>query len=168
MKKVLFWLDEHIEEMLGTILLGAVTILIVLGVFCRYVLNSSLPWSDELARYCFVWSVFVGMGLAVKKDSNMKIDILELAVPKIKPVLLVIQNTIYLAFLLYMVKPCYSVLMKFVTNPQPSPALAIPMQFVYASFFVGVLLATLRMVQKYYRLIKQGLAGKKQAGEDTI
>lgn len=165
MKKVLFWLDEHIEELIGAIMLGAVTVLIAVGVFCRYVMNSSLAWSDELARYCFIWTVFVGMGLAVKNNGNMKIDILEMALPRIKPVLIVIQDFIYLVFLLYMVRPCYEVLAKFISNPQPSPALQLPMQYVYASFFAGVLLAAFRIIQKYYRLIRARLVKRRQAKE---
>ncbi len=165
MKKVLFWLDEHIEELIGAIMLGAVTVLIAVGVFCRYVMNSSLAWSDELARYCFIWTVFVGMGLAVKNDGNMKIDILEMAVPRIKPALIVVQDFVYLAFLLYMIRPCYEVLAKFISNPQPSPALQLPMQYVYASFFVGVLLAAFRIVQKYCRSIRAHLVKRRQAKE---
>ena len=29
-------------------------------VIFRYVLAAPLPWSEELARYCFVWIVFLG------------------------------------------------------------------------------------------------------------
>ena len=166
MKKVLLWLDDHFEEMIGSILLGAVTVLIAVGVFCRYVLNESLSWSDELSRYCFVWTVFVGMGLAVKNNGNMKIDILEMAVPKIKPVLCIIQDVIYLIFLLYMIPPSCEVLATFITNPQPSPALQLPMQCVYASFLVGCLLAAFRIIQKFYRQIRGHLAQKKQEGAE--
>ncbi|MCI9648656.1 TRAP transporter small permease [Oscillibacter sp.] len=168
MKKVLFWFDEHIEELIGAIMLGAVTVLIAVGVFCRYVMKSSLAWSDELARYCFIWTVFVGMGLAVKNNGNMKIDILEIAVPRLKPVLTVIQDLVYLAFLLYMIRPCYEVLAKFISNPQPSPALQMPMQYVYASFFVGVLLAAFRIIQKYYRSVRARLAAGRQSKEGTL
>ena len=166
MKKVLYWFDEHIEELIGAILLGAVTVLITVGVFCRYVLKESLAWSDELARYCFIWTVFVGMGLAVKNNGNMKIDILEMAIPKIKPVLCVIQDLVYLAFLLYMISPAFSVLTTFISNPQPSPALQLPMQYVYASFLTGVLLAIIRIIQKYYRMIRSHLTKNKQTKED--
>lgn len=166
MKRLILWLDEHIEELIGAILLGAVTVLIALGVFCRYVLKSSLSWSDELARYCFIWTVFVGMGLAVKNNGNMKIDILELAIPKLKPFLCVVQDAIYLVFLLYMIRPCYEVLAKFVSSPQPSPALQIPMQYVYASFLVGVLLAVFRIIQKYYRVIKGYFLNEKRMKGD--
>ena len=30
-------------------------------VFCRYVLNFSIPWSEELSRFLFTWVVFAGI-----------------------------------------------------------------------------------------------------------
>lgn len=149
MKKIIYWIDKHLEEMICVIMLAAVTVLISVGVFCRYVLNHSLSWSDELARYCFIYAVFVGMGLAVKENGNMKIDILELSVPKIKPVLCIIQDAIYFLFLLYVFSPSVSILQKFSTNPQTSPAMKIPMQFVYVSFLIGIILAIFRLIEKY-------------------
>jgi|Cm827metagenome_2_1110796.scaffolds.fasta_scaffold03920_4 TRAP-type C4-dicarboxylate transport system permease small subunit len=166
MKKVLCWLDKHLEEVVCVIMLAAVTVLIGAGVFCRYVLKNSLPWSDELARYCFIYSVFVGMGLAVRENGNMKIDILELSIPKIKPFLCVVQDVIYFAFLLYVIPPGIDILQKFATNPQTSPAMKIPMQFVYVSFLIGVILAIFRLVEKYYIKGKAYLIRKKQEGGD--
>ena len=160
--KILHWLNEHLEEMIGAILLAAITVFISIGVFFRYVLNSSLSWSDELSRYCFIWAIFVGMGLAIKKDGNMKIDILENAIPKIKPVLVAIQDLIYFVFLLYLIRPTIEVLQQFVTNPQASPAMRIPMQFVYASFMVGIILSIFRMIQKYYYKLKQWHSSKQE------
>nr|WP_326184317.1 TRAP transporter small permease [uncultured Oscillibacter sp.] len=165
MKKILLWLDEHIEELIGAILLGIVTILISVGVFFRYVLNNSLSWSDELARYCFIWAVFVGMGLAVKNDGNMKINILEMAFPKIAPALCVIQDLIYFVFLVYLIRPTIEVLAKFTTNPQPSPAMQIPMQFVYASFMAGIGFAIFRLAEKYFRKIRAYLLHRKELKE---
>lgn len=166
MKKVLYWLDKHLEEVICVIMLVAVTVLIGVGVFCRYALKNSLQWSDELARYCFIYAVFVGMGLAIKENGNMKIDILELSVPKLKPALCVIQDVIYFIFLLYVIRPGISILQKFATNPQSSPAMKIPMQFVYASFLIGVILAIFRLIEKYCIKGKNYLREKKQREGD--
>lgn len=47
---------------------------IILGVFCRYVLKSSLIWTEEAARFSLVWMVMVGaLGAAVRGD-HMAID----------------------------------------------------------------------------------------------
>ena len=67
-----------------------------------------------------------------------------------------------------MIRPCYEVLAKFISNPQPSPALQMPMQYVYASFFVGVLLAAFRIIQKYYRSVRARLAAGRQSKEGTL
>lgn len=41
-------------------LLAGMTILVCMGVFFRYVLNSSLVWYDEFASYLLVWLTFYG------------------------------------------------------------------------------------------------------------
>lgn len=40
----------------------------LLQVFCRYVLNASLSWSEELTRLLFVWLTFLGFSLGVERD----------------------------------------------------------------------------------------------------
>lgn len=41
----------------------------LLQVFCRYVLNASLSWSEELTRLLFVWLTFLGFGLAAQRNA---------------------------------------------------------------------------------------------------
>ena len=45
-------------------------------VFCRYVLNHSLFWSEELARYLLVWMTFLGASVAFHRRVHPSIDIL--------------------------------------------------------------------------------------------
>ena len=54
MKKILHWLDENLEEFILVIFLIAMTLIMGIQVFCRYVLGMSLSWSEELTRY-LVW-----------------------------------------------------------------------------------------------------------------
>ena len=39
----------------GVALFCVLIVACVLQVFFRFVLNNSLAWSEELARYCFIW-----------------------------------------------------------------------------------------------------------------
>src|SRR5215472_12354227 len=48
----------------------------LLQVFCRYVLNASLSWSEELTRLLFVWLTFLGFGLAVQRGALPTIFVL--------------------------------------------------------------------------------------------
>jgi TRAP-type C4-dicarboxylate transport system permease small subunit len=48
----------------------------VLGqVVFRYFLGSPLVWSDELARYLFVWCAFLGWVIAARKRSHLAVSI---------------------------------------------------------------------------------------------
>lgn len=48
----------------------------LLQVFCRYVLNASLSWSEELTRLLFVWLTFLGFGLAAQRGALPTIFVL--------------------------------------------------------------------------------------------
>ena len=61
MKKVLAWLNQYLEEALLGIFLIAMTLIMGIQVFSRYVLQTSLSWSEELTRYLFIWSGFLSV-----------------------------------------------------------------------------------------------------------
>lgn len=74
MKKALCWLNENLEEFLMVILLGAMTVIMGVQVFSRYVLGTSLSWSEELTRYLFVWAGFLSVSYCTKKCISIKIE----------------------------------------------------------------------------------------------
>ena len=49
------------------LLLGAMTLIMGVQVFSRYVLGASLSWYEELTRYLFVWAGFLSVGYCTKK-----------------------------------------------------------------------------------------------------
>jgi len=51
-------------------------ILVAVQVFCRYILNSSLFWSEELARYMLVWLSFFGATVAYYRNLHPGADAL--------------------------------------------------------------------------------------------
>lgn len=50
------------------------TVMIFMQVVYRYVLADSLSWSEELARYMFIWSVAMGSALALKTRSHIGVE----------------------------------------------------------------------------------------------
>ena len=64
-------------------LLAAMTILVCMGVFFRYVLNSSLVWYDEFASYLLVWLTFYGCVVVDHQQRHISFD---LFVNKLAPV----------------------------------------------------------------------------------
>ena len=57
-------------------LLAGLVIIVCLGVFFRYVLNSSLTWYDEFASYMLVWLTFYGTVVADYQRRHIGFDIL--------------------------------------------------------------------------------------------
>ena len=49
---------------------------LMLGVFSRYVLASTFTWYDEIARACFVWVVFLGAAVGVKRGAHFRLHLL--------------------------------------------------------------------------------------------
>lgn len=55
--------------------------LVAAAVFFRYVLNDSIVWAEEMARYLFVWITFVGGGLGVGTNIHIGVDSLVAILP---------------------------------------------------------------------------------------
>jgi len=44
--------------------------------FTRYVLNNSASWTEEIARYLLIGTVFVGAAIGVAKNNHIQVDLL--------------------------------------------------------------------------------------------
>lgn len=79
---------NRIEYYALIIALAVMVAVIFAQVVMRYVFNNSLSWSEEFARYLFVWFSWIGVSAGVKDKDHLKVDILERALEKrglIKP-----------------------------------------------------------------------------------
>jgi TRAP-type C4-dicarboxylate transport system permease small subunit len=63
-------------EWWAVLLLAAMVVLVCLGVFFRYVLNSSLTWYDEFASYLLVWLTFYGTVVADYRRRHIGFELL--------------------------------------------------------------------------------------------
>src|SRR5690606_39758959 len=143
--KIIKWLDANLERTLLIILSAIMTSSITLQVFMRYVMNSSLSWSEELARYCFIWLVFIGNSYGVRMQKHIKVDaILQFLKDKQKIVLGIIANLIFLAFSILIIIYGNQIVQQFLGWGQTSPALHVPMGLIYAATPVGFTLTSIR------------------------
>ena len=60
-------------EVLAGVLLCLVTGFVFLQVVFRYVLGSSLQWTEELARYTAIWSALLGAALGVRSRLHFRL-----------------------------------------------------------------------------------------------
>jgi TRAP-type C4-dicarboxylate transport system permease small subunit len=52
--------------------------LVFIQVVMRYVFSNSLSWSEELARYLFLWQIWVGASYAVKEHRHLRIELIQI------------------------------------------------------------------------------------------
>lgn len=60
----------------AAIAMAAMAAVISAEVFFRYVLNSSLYFSEELSRFCFIWAGFLGASLALREGRHVGVTLL--------------------------------------------------------------------------------------------
>lgn len=146
---MLKWINDHLEEMLMTLLLFLITSIISYSVIMRYIFNDSPSWAEEITRFFFIWSAFLSIGLCIRRKSSIRIDILLTALSeKGRCLLLVFVNIFIIAVMLYWLKGAVNVTKTLVDNGQTSPALLVPMWLIYGSSTVGFSLAIIRSAQQ--------------------
>ena len=60
---------------------AGMTLVVIAEVFARYVLSSSMAFSNELSRVLFIWTIFLGMPLALSRGRHVGISILDRVLP---------------------------------------------------------------------------------------
>ena len=126
------------EAAKGMILLFmvAMSVIIMVQVFSRYVLNSSISWSEEIARYLMIWTALVGASVALRQGSHVAITLLiERLNQKALPWFLLAGKTGIAFFLFVLIKEGIAHGSFFVG--QKSPAMEVSMLWPYAGLFIG-------------------------------
>lgn len=161
--KLLRWLDNRFEETLMMLFLLLITVVMAYSVFMRYVFNDSLSWAEEISRYLFVWSAFISASLCLRKRSSIKIDMLLTALPPFaQRLMLIFGDLVMLGFFIVMLQGAVDSTSTLFRTGQTSPALLLPMYFVYFSMVVGFGLCIIRIFQRLYLLISGKCADYKQ------
>ncbi|MDC7240379.1 MAG: TRAP transporter small permease [Spirochaetales bacterium] len=132
---------------LTVISLGGMTLAIFLQVLFRYVFNSPLAWTEELSVFMFIWMTFLAGYVGARRGKHIGVSALKNALPELgSRILEFIANLISAVFFFIIVYSTTLFLPKLMT--QTSPAMEIPMAFVYSimiigSFFMGLWYALL-------------------------
>ena len=67
------FLDERLEEILAGICVLTMTVLVFFQVVMRYVFSQPTSWSDEIAVYAMVWSVYLSVSWAVRERAHIRV-----------------------------------------------------------------------------------------------
>lgn len=134
-KKFIDGLD-NVVKWLAVAMFSIMTVAIVLQVVFRYVLHASLSFSEELARYLFVWSVLLGSAMCVKRRSHVGVEVFMMYMPKsLQKYGVILADVLGLVFFGILIVYGFNVVK--VTMNQTSASLGIKMGYPYLSIPVA-------------------------------
>lgn len=109
----------------------------------------------KLETVSFVWLVYFSVAYTAKKEAHIRIDAaINIYPKKARPYVEILSEIIVLAFAIFIAATSVTVFQKITASGQISPALHVPMQFVYAAPLVGFFLTAIRQIQCIIKKIK--------------
>ena len=140
-------------------------IIIILQVFQRYILQHSLDWPEELARYLFVFAVYVGSSFAASERRHLEVTIVRTVFG--------VKIGHYFTILAYLITVVFCCIMFFwgmmmvqfvADSNQVAPALQFPMWIAYSCIPLGFFLMALRTII----VLKNIVLGKDTASNEAV
>lgn len=135
MKRGLAAVDRGVEWLVAAIF-AAMVVIGLMQVFHRFVLNSSLSWSEEAQVFGHIWIVFLGIPIAYRRGAHLYIETYRDKFPgAVRSAFDLLVELMWAAFALSLMVLGYQVAR--VAALQESPGLEIPMSYPYYSMVVG-------------------------------
>jgi TRAP-type transport system small permease protein len=134
-----------VEAWAAVALFWALGLVVFFQFFTRYVLNNSASWTEEIARYLLIGTVFVGASIGVAKNNHIQVDFLYRYLPAnmgkwLSKVVDVLRVAFYAAISVLTV-----MLMQKMGNYQMT-IIDLPMNIVYGTCLFGFVAMTLRSI----------------------
>ncbi len=107
MKELLTTVKKFMIKLLAgiaTVLLSAMTLLVLYQVFTRYVLNSPAAFTEELVRYFLIWTGFIGAAYAFFTRQHMCLVLVRDSLnPAGQRILMTLVDLLILLFALFVI-----------------------------------------------------------------
>ncbi|MCU0984944.1 MAG: TRAP transporter small permease [Acetobacteraceae bacterium] len=147
--------DWRVEDWLAFALFWVLATVVFTQFFSRYVLNDSIAWTEEIARYLLMAVAFLGAALAARRGTHIALEI----VPNLLPaglrrwafLLLNICTVVFFAICAWL---CWSIAEAMMY--QPMVVIDFPLGWVYWAVLVGMLMTTFRVAQFAWARFRAG------------
>lgn len=129
---------ERITNIAVVASIALVVPMILIQVVLRYVFARPLFWVEELSRYLILWMVFLSMsrGLRIGAFPGIELGVSRLPA-RLQKACSAVQQALVLAFSIVLVREGWRLLSLAKLRNQLSPALRMPMAWVYMCIPVG-------------------------------
>lgn len=155
-----------VNQVLEWFLIGgfvAMTSIIFLQVIFRYFLLQSLSWSEEIARYLFIWLTFLGASVVARSRSHITVESVVNAVPVelIRKVLKAVAAILTLVFLYVLMTEGFDASWEILELGQVSPSMPwLSLGWIYFAIPLGSLFMGLNIIEQTIDLWRGKNGGK--------
>ncbi|NLW07650.1 MAG: TRAP transporter small permease, partial [Clostridia bacterium] len=130
-------------------------VLLFVQVIMRYVFNNSLTWSEELARYIFIWQIWLGASLGLRERKHIRVElILGFLKGRGRDAIELLGTIVWFILCLFLVVSGTDLCLQLMAKNAASPALRIPYFIIYASLPVSCAAICLRLLGQMFSLCK--------------
>jgi TRAP-type C4-dicarboxylate transport system permease small subunit len=163
----MFKLLDRIEKALDAVLVFMMIVMagaVVLQVTSRYVFNNPTSWSEELARYLFVWITFLGAAVVIRKRRHVDVTVLTDRLPPSAAKVVYLVSDAAVLFMLGALTWAGAGL-AVMAHRQLSAAMDLPMSLAYSAMPVGTGLMFVFLVAT---MIWEWKEGRRIGGGDQL
>jgi TRAP-type transport system small permease protein len=146
-------MSKLVDRLVGwslALCLGAMTCIVIVSVFYRYLLNSPLTWTEELASLLFAWLTFTGAYVGFRNRSHIAIDTLVIFLPPALRRGLARVVDVCILFLLGLFV-WQGLRLTATTWGLEFPAMEISRGYLYLAFPVGAFLMAIGIIESWRR-----------------
>ncbi len=134
---------EVAVDLLSRAAVVAMTILVLVQIVLRYILNQPFPWVEEMTVFLMIWMGFMGAAVAVRRGGHIAMTILVDRLPPRAARFLFYVSTLAIVVFAAVVA-WQGVQLALAVGNQRSAALGLPMRIPYLIVPLGALLVILQ------------------------
>lgn len=151
MNNALNKLFKSIEVTMFLMLLGMVA-LVFMNVILRYFFNSGITWSEEMARYLFVWLIFVGAIGAMRDNAHLGVDTgIKRLKPKAQKIVYLLGQALILVIMLMLADGSFELTM--INLNAKASATDLPLWCVYGIGVVTSICISINVIINMYKAL---------------
>ena len=125
-------------EVITVLLLAVMSILVIVNVFMRFLLDSGIVFSEEVSRYIFIWVIFLGAIIAMYRNAHVNVAFIRDSLsPSLQLIIKVLCN-IGMIYCCYLLGSGSFDLYEF-NLIDLSPVAQIPLGYIYLAGTVGAI-----------------------------
>lgn len=151
---------NKILKYLAILALLTMVSLVFFNAILRYFFDSGIAWSEEFARICFVYMIFLGIVMVAKERGHLTVDIIISALPaKYQLIALFIADILILIAISLVAVGAYQLML--LTYTQQMPATGISSAFLYLAAIISSLSYFFIVFFNLYKHLKLGFSSSK-------